>query len=124
MIEKGHISPRGAKSNRRGRASRDGRGGKEGISNVQQIVNTSQAKRTPKPKVFFMIKSIFWNIRGTKSQGAFERLLQMKITHQIPFIALMEPFCKPKTMRRYKTRLGCGFGYSNCNNKIWIICED
>ncbi|XP_070015166.1 uncharacterized protein [Nicotiana sylvestris] len=70
-----------------------------------------------------MIKSLIWNIRGTRSQGAFDRLSQLKRSEKLVFIALMEPLCQNSTLRSFKRRLGLDFAYANCINKVWIFCE-
>ncbi|XP_059315604.1 uncharacterized protein LOC132066277 [Lycium ferocissimum] len=38
-------------------------------------------------------------------------------------MALMEPFCRRSKIDKFKRWLGYHFAYSNCNNKIWIFCD-
>lgn len=70
-----------------------------------------------------MIKELIWNVRGINSQGAFDRLKQMKRNHNIAFMALMEPFCRRAKLDKFKSLLGYQFAHSNCSNKIWIFSD-
>lgn len=70
-----------------------------------------------------MIKSLIWNIRGIKSQGAFDRLMQLKRAHNLIFIAVMEPFCRRSKLDRFRRRLGFDFAHANSNNKIWLFSD-
>lgn len=70
-----------------------------------------------------MIKSLYWNIRSIKSDGALERLKQMIISEKFPIIALSEPFYKEEKIDKYKRILGYHNSFSNSNSQIWI-CWD
>lgn len=70
-----------------------------------------------------MIKSIIWNVRGITSQGAFDRLKQLKRRHKLAFMALMEPFSRRSKIDKFKMWLWYQYSYSKCNNKIWLFWD-
>lgn len=68
-----------------------------------------------------MIKSIFQNVRGIRSQGAFDRLNQFRRRYKLVFMAIAEPFCRRSTINKFTRGLGYHSARSNCNNKIWLF---
>lgn len=38
-------------------------------------------------------------------------------------MTLMEPFCRRSRIHQFSRWLGYHFTYSNCNNKIWLLCD-
>lgn len=56
--------------------------------------------------MFPMYNMLLWNIRGMKSQEAFERLKLLQQQHILPFIALHEPMVRSTQIERYRQYLG------------------
>ncbi|XP_060190624.1 uncharacterized protein LOC132619874 [Lycium barbarum] len=71
-----------------------------------------------------MIKSLCWNIRGITSNGAFDRLKQLKRQYNLGFIAVQEPFSRMDKLEKFRRRMGFHFSYANSSNKIWLFCEE
>jgi len=68
-----------------------------------------------------MISTIIWNARGINTQGATERLKNLKNIHQISMIAVLEPFSDKSQINMFKSMLAMDHATSNINGKIWLF---
>lgn len=86
------------------------------------IVWSTQSRKSKKGRLTLIVSMtnyIIWNIRGMKSKGAFERLIQLVKLHKTNFVALQEPFLDGGQIDLFKNILNFDQTISNSNSKIW-----
>ncbi|XP_060211761.1 uncharacterized protein LOC132639325 [Lycium barbarum] len=88
-----------------------------------KIKDLKGSKRAIPYKILIMFKSLYWNIRSIKTNGALERLKQLIKAEKLPIIALAEPFHKDNKLDKYKRILGYHYAHSNYNSQIWIFWD-
>lgn len=73
---------------------------------------------------FLMISTIFWNIRGVRSNKGIHRLKQLIDINCILFVAIMEPMVSKERIEGYRKFLGFKECVSNDNGKIWCFWKN
>lgn len=68
-----------------------------------------------------MIKIIIWDIRGMKSKGAYQSLVQLSKLHKVDFVGLQEPFLKSNKIDRFWRDMGYDHAIANAHSKIWCF---
>ncbi|MCE0481120.1 hypothetical protein HAX54_038535, partial [Datura stramonium] len=77
--------------------------------------NASVAKESKGTLSSSMIKAIFWNIRGIRSQKANHRLRDLIRIHKVVFVAILEPFMNMSKIDKYMKYFGFNANIANLN---------
>lgn len=68
-----------------------------------------------------MINTICWNARSINTQGAHERMQNLKKIHNLAMIGILELFAGQQQIHSYGNKFLMDHANSIPNNKIWLF---
>ncbi|XP_070049368.1 uncharacterized protein [Nicotiana tomentosiformis] len=94
-----------------------------GAKTKQELLQEGNKKVGTHHKLF-MIKAIYWNIRGVRSKKAIHRLKHLIHINNAQFVAIFEPFISKEKIDGYRNFLGFQACISNINGQIWCFWKN
>lgn len=86
--------------------------------NIENTVTKGRVKNKPYSPLFFMINTIFWNIRGVRTKKAIHKLKYLINNNKIVFVAIMEHFASENNIEGYRKFLKFQHRAANLNGQI------